>query len=110
MNYQTKIAILKTAIPAKPVAPPTKEDFGPWHPDWKMPSKRNAYLIKSLSTMYLDNTVLKPITPKLPQTALGRESVLKAANLPINFGPQHPDWKMPSKRNRYAKLIEEGKI
>jgi len=41
--------------------------------------------------------------------AIGRTLVPKdnPYRLPMDFGPGHPDWKVPSKRNAYNKLMQE---
>jgi glycosyltransferase involved in cell wall biosynthesis len=38
------------------------------------------------------------------------EDVLIRNNLPKDFGPNHQDWKMPSKRNRYLRAVSGGTI
>ena len=75
-----------------------------------MPSKRNAYLRNSLNVLYLDNTILKSKENSDIDTGAKSGKAQKIHRLPKGFGPNHPDWKIPSKRNLYIKLVEEGKL
>lgn len=37
-----------------------------------------------------------------------RDDILSKINLPKDFGPNHPDWKVPSKRNRYIAAFSKS--
>lgn len=38
---------------------------------------------------------------------IGKE-LLSKYRIPIDYGPNHPDWKMPSKQSRYRAMLEEA--
>lgn len=87
----TKEELLRAGLPA---------DFGPSHADWKIQSKQEKYKrIKSQKPT--EKTVLSS-SIKTNHTELNNITAedLVRAGLPADFGPEHPDWRSPSKRNK----------
>lgn len=110
MTYQQKMAIIDALSP-RPTDQQDDDGFGPNHKDWRIPSKRNTYLFKNLGAMYLDGKVLRQNAQQQAESNMSKEEkIFKEMRLPPGFGPHHKDWKIPSKRNKYLKLLEEGKI